>query len=226
MSPRTVRTNGASRSRRTPACVMRPGPPRDRGWRRRPADVAEDVDRSSVARAQASLDRQRRRRAGGLAHGHALGHRADRGMGIVRGGEAAAGDEQVLDAVADEQRPVRDAHRLPVGQVLPARVGAAVGGPRSARRTGRSGRRTAARPGRRRASAGSRRRRGASRARRAACRSRPGWPPRSRARGRRRNRAYSRAWRRPAISASVRNPGSVALIVRPSGACGRRRGGS
>src|SRR5262249_1054026 len=65
------------------------------------------------------------RGAGGLAHRHALGHRADAGVRVVGGGEAAACDEEVRP-LPGQERAIGDAHAAPVGEVLPLRVGAAV----------------------------------------------------------------------------------------------------
>ena len=180
------------------------------------AEPVAQARRRRVARgSRPAGDGHRRRRAGRLAHRHALGHRPDRGVGVVGRAEAAPGDEHV-GRVADDERPIGDADRLAVGQVLPGRVRAAVvvldrGAAQADLR-----RRTRGPPGRRRGSAGRRRTRAGSRGRRSACRARRATRARSRAPGPRRNRTYSSAWRRPAISASVRNHGSVALTSRPS----------
>ena len=117
MSPRTVRTNVIARPASGASASSRIAPSA-----RSRSRSALDVD---VARIAPGRDRQGRRGPGRLAHRHALGHRADRGVRVVGRAEAATGDEHV-GGVANDQRPVRDPDRRAVRQVLPDRVRAAV----------------------------------------------------------------------------------------------------
>ena len=76
--------------------VMRSRPPPGTGWRRLRAGARAGDSTGTSRGPTPGPDRQRRRRPDRLAHGHALRHRADRGVRIVRGREAAPGDEQAL----------------------------------------------------------------------------------------------------------------------------------
>ena len=108
------------------------------------AEPSRSPSIGDVARIDDRAGRQRRRRPGRLAHRHALGHRADRGVGVVGRREAAPGDEDV-GGVADDAASGRGCRprRRPAGTARSCRRRR--GGPRSARRTGRSRRRTVAR---------------------------------------------------------------------------------
>ena len=134
MSPRTVRTNVTRRPRR-PARGSAPAA------RSRSCEGPRSAPRAD----RAARDGHRCGRPCRLAHRHALRHRADRGMRVVGGREAAAGDEDVR-GVADHQGPIGDADSRAVGQVPPDRVGADPVVLDRARRTGRSRRRIAGAP--------------------------------------------------------------------------------
>ena len=93
--------------------ALEPAAPRVRGLRHATASTASGSSSapsaSSRARRSAAVDvprhaargrRERRGGAGRLAHRHARRHRPRRGVRVVGRGEAAAGDEQPLDARA------------------------------------------------------------------------------------------------------------------------------